>query len=39
LILVCEDGRYTGVIELDVGVVNTHKVDRGVCGDERDECV
>lgn len=37
MVLVCEDGRDSCVVELDVFVVDSDKVDRGMSGHERCE--
>jgi len=37
LVAVCQDGRYTGVVEFDVFVVHLDEADCGVGSDQRLE--
>jgi len=39
LVLVGKNCGHAGIVEFDVGVVDTDEVDGGVCGDKRGEGV
>lgn len=39
LVLVCENGGYAGIVKLDVNIMNTDEVDRGIGRNEGNESI
>ncbi len=37
MVPVCKNSRYTGVVELNILIMDLDKMDDGVCSDQREE--